>query len=51
MEQEVEMWKNTAAVYKRRYEAMHRLVLLNALCVSIIGILIIGGQIVKLVMK
>ena len=51
MEQEVEMWKNTAEVYKRRYEAMRLMALTNALCAPIVGILILGVQIAKLVMK
>lgn len=47
MEQEVEMWKNTAKVYKRRYEAMRNLALANASFAAAITVLMLIMRLVK----
>lgn len=47
MEQEVEMWKNTAKVYKRRYETMRNLALVNASFAAAIAVLMLIMRLLK----
>lgn len=47
MEQEVEMWKNTAKVYKERYETMRNLAVANALFAEAIAVLMLIMRLVK----